>query len=133
MALRVVKTGSDFSLVPEWISRDLNLPDSVAVAGGVVFAVQTGEQAIQHPDNPDGHGRPIPGVHTLTPAELEKFRATPVAPMVLYALDAITGQELYSSKDLLKDWVHFNQPVVAGGRVFLVSHDAHVYAFGLGR
>jgi hypothetical protein len=28
--------------------------------------------------------------------------------------------------------VHFNQPVVAGGRVFLVSHDAHVYAFGLG-
>ena len=28
--------------------------------------------------------------------------------------------------------MHFNQPVVAGGRVFLVSHDAHVYAFGLG-
>ena len=52
--------------------------------------------------------------------------------MVLYALDAVTGRELYSSKDLLKDWVHFNQPVVAGGRVFLVSHDAHVYAFGLG-
>ncbi|HWU56120.1 MAG TPA: PQQ-binding-like beta-propeller repeat protein [Rhizomicrobium sp.] len=133
MALRVVKTGSDFSLVPEWISHDLNLPDSVAVAGGVVFAVQTGEQAIQHPDNPEGHGRPIPGVHTLTQAELEKFRATPVAPMVLYALDALTGEELYSSKDLLKDWVHFNQPVVAGGRVFLVSHNAHVYAFGLGR
>jgi outer membrane protein assembly factor BamB len=131
MALKVAKTGSDFSLVPEWISRDLNLPDSVAVANGVVFAVQTGEQAIQHPDNPDGHGRPIPGVHTLTAAELEKFRATPVGPMMLYALDALTGKELYSSKDALKDWVHFNQPVVAGGRVYLVSHDAHVYAFGL--
>ena len=132
MALRVAKTGSDFSLAPEWISRDLNLPDNVAVANGVVFAVQTGEQAVQHPDNPDGHGRAMAGVHTLTAAELEKFRATPVAPMVLYALDAVTGRELYSSKDLLKDWVHFNQPVVAGGRVFLVSHDAHVYAFGLG-
>jgi outer membrane protein assembly factor BamB len=132
MALRIAKTGSDLSLVPEWISRDLNLPDNVAVANGVVFAVQTGEQAIQHPDNPDGHGRAIAGVHTLTQAELEKFRATPVAPMVLYALDAVTGRELYSSKDALKDWVHFNQPVVAAGRVFLVSHDAHVYAFGLG-
>jgi len=54
-----------------------------------------------------------------------------VAPMVLYALDAVTGRELYSSKDLLASWVHFNQPVVAAGRVFLVSHDAHVYAFGL--
>ena len=132
MALRVAKTGSDYSLVPEWISRDLNLPDNVAVANGVVFAVQTGEQAVQHPDNPDGHGRPVAGVHTLTPAELEKFRATPVAPMVLYALDAVTGQELWSSKDAIKNWVHFNQPTVAGGRVFLVSHDARVYAFGLG-
>jgi len=132
MALRVAKTGSDYSLVPEWISRDLNLPDNVAVANGVVFAVQTGEQAVQHPDNPDGHGRPVAGVHTLTPAELEKLRATPVAPMVLYALDAVTGQELWSSKDAIKNWVHFNQPTVAGGRVFLVSHDARVYAFGLG-
>jgi outer membrane protein assembly factor BamB len=132
MALRVEKTGSDFSLAPAWISRDLYLPDNVAVANGVVFAVQTGEQAIQHPDNPDGHGRALPGQHALTAAELEKFRATQVAPLTLYALDAVTGRELYSSKDLLKDWVHFNQPVVAGGRVFLVSHDAHVYAFGLG-
>ena len=131
MALRVEKTGSEFSLAPAWISRDLNLPDNVAVANGVVFAVQTGEQAIQHPDNPDGHGRALPGRHALTQAELEKFRATPVAPMVLYALDAVTGRELYSSKDLLASWVHFNQPVVAAGRVFLVSHDAHVYAFGL--
>jgi outer membrane protein assembly factor BamB len=102
------------------------------VANGVVFAVQTGEQAIQHPDNPQGHGRPLPGKHALTEAELEKFRVIAVAPMVLYALDAVTGRELYSSKDLLKDWVHFNQPVVAAGKVFLVSHDAHVYAFGLG-
>jgi len=129
--LRVEKIGSEFSLAPAWISRDLNLPDNVAVANGVVFAVQTGEQAIQHPDNPDGHGRALPGRHALTQAELEKFRATPVAPMVLYALDAVTGRELYSSKDLLASWVHFNQPVVAAGRVFLVSHDAHVYAFGL--
>jgi len=131
MALRLSKEGAE--LVPQWISRDLNLPDNVAVANGLVFAVQTGEQAIQHPDNPEGHGRPINGRPALTPAELAKFRATPVAPMTLYALDALTGQELYSSGDLLKDWVHFSQPVVAAGRVFLVSHDAHVYAFGLGR
>jgi outer membrane protein assembly factor BamB len=129
MALRVAGA----ALVPQWISRDLNLPDNVAVANGLVFAVQTGEQAIQHPDNPEGHGRAINGQHALTQAELAKFRATPVAPMTLYAFDALTGQELYASEGLLKDWVHFSQPVVAAGRVFLVSHDAHVYAFGLGR
>jgi outer membrane protein assembly factor BamB len=131
MALRLVKEGPGLKLVPQWISRDLNLPDNVAVANGLVFAVQTGEQAIQHPDNPEGHGRPVNEKRALTPAELAKFRATPVAPMTLYAFDALTGQELYASE--LKDWVHFSQPVVAAGRVFLVSHDAHVYAFGLGR
>jgi outer membrane protein assembly factor BamB len=131
MALRVAKEGSGTTLVPQWISRDLNLPDNVAIANGLVFAVQTGEQAIQHPDNPEGHGRAINGQHALTPAELAKFRAKPVAPMTLYAFDALTGQELYASE--LKDWVHFSQPVVAAGRVFLVTHDGHVYAFGLGR
>ena len=51
--------------------------------------------------------------------------------MVLYALDAQSGKQLYSSGKLLANWVHFNQPTVAQGKVFLVSHDAHVYAFGL--
>jgi len=27
--------------------------------------------------------------------------------------------------------VHFSEPVVAQGKVFLVTHDAHVIAFGL--
>jgi hypothetical protein len=29
--------------------------------------------------------------------------------------------------------VHFSEPVVALGKVFVVTHDAHVYAFGLKR
>ena len=48
MALQVVEKDGAFSLVPQWISRDLQVPDNVAVAGGVVFAVQTGEQTAQH-------------------------------------------------------------------------------------
>jgi len=50
---------------------------------------------------------------------------------VLYAFDAETGKTLYSSKKIIPGWVHFNEPVVALGRVFVVSHDSHVYAFGL--
>lgn len=29
--------------------------------------------------------------------------------------------------------LHFSQPAVALGKLFLVAHDAHVYAFGLKR
>ena len=131
MALQVTENEKDLSLNPLWISRDLAVPDNVAIANGVVFAVQTGEQTFQHSQNPEGHGQPRNGEAAETIDGLAKFRSTPVAGMMLVALDALTGKELYSSGKLLADWVHFNQPTVAQGKVFLVSHDAHVYAFGL--
>ena len=64
-------------------------------------------------------------------AEAAKFRATPVSNLVLYAFDAETGKQLYSSDKIITSWVHFSEPVVALGKVFVVSWDAHVYAFGL--
>lgn len=133
MALQVVEKDGGIALEPQWMSRDLALPDNVAVANGVVYAVQTGEQPLQHFLDPEAHGRATAGQQPETPASLGKFRSTPIAPMVLYALDARTGKELYSSGKLLTNWVHFNQPTVAQGKVFLVSHDGHVYAFGLAR
>jgi outer membrane protein assembly factor BamB len=60
-----------------------------------------------------------------------KFRATPVTNLVMYALDAQTGKELYSSEKLIPSWVHYSEPVVAAGKVFVVTWDAHLYAFGL--
>jgi outer membrane protein assembly factor BamB len=133
MALQVTDEGHGPVLTPLWMSRDLAVPDNVAVANGVVYAVQTGEQTLQHVSNPEEHGKVAPGQQAETIASLAKFRSTPLAPMVLYALDAKTGKELYSSGKLLGSWVHFSQPAVAQGKVFLVSHDAHVYAFGLKR
>ena len=64
-------------------------------------------------------------------ARSAKFRATPVSHLVLYAFDAETGKQLYSSDKIITSWVHFSEPVVALGKVFVVSWDAHVYAFGL--
>jgi len=133
MALQVVEKDGGLALAPLWMSRDLAVPDNVAVANGVVYAVQTGEQTLQHMGNPEGHGRAANGEPPETIAGLAKFRSTPLTGMVLYALDAQTGKELYSSGKLLANWVHFSQPSVALGKVFLVSHDARVYAFGLRR
>ena len=59
------------------------------------------------------------------------LRSTPVSNMMLYAYDAVSGKQLWTSGKALTDWVHFSEPVVALGKVFVVTHDAHVYAFGL--
>ena len=47
------------------------------------------------------------------------------------AFDAQTGKTLWSSDKIITNWVHFSEPVVALGKVFVVTHDAHVFAFGL--
>jgi len=127
MAFQLTGQGDAVSLTPEWISGDMIMPDPPVVANGVVYATQTGGQAIQNPTLPDGSR-----LNSATAASA-KFRSTPVGNLILYAFDAETGKQLYSSKGLIKDWTHFSQPVVALGKVYLVTHDAQVIAFGVGR
>jgi outer membrane protein assembly factor BamB len=125
MAFQVVSEGDKVSLNPEWISGNMIMPDPPVVANGVVYATQTGGQAMQNPTLPDGSR-----LNSATAAS-SKYRSTPVGNIILYAFDAETGKQLYSSKDMIKDWTHFSQPVVALGKVYLVSHDARVYALGV--
>jgi outer membrane protein assembly factor BamB len=123
MAVQVVAEGDSVSEIPAWTSPDMIMPDPPVVANGVVYATQTGGQLWQRAPTPDG-SMPDEAATTL-------YRATQVGNLILYALDAETGKVLYSSGKAITDWVHFGEPVVALGKVFLVTHDAHVYAFGV--
>jgi outer membrane protein assembly factor BamB len=98
-------------LVPTWMSRDMQVPDPPAVANGVVYVLQTGENTVQRAS--------------------AKVRSTPVTNAVLYALDGETGKELYSSDKAIDSWTHFSEPVIADGKVYVSTWDGRVYAFGL--
>jgi outer membrane protein assembly factor BamB len=126
MAFQVVAEDGKAALLPQWISPDMIVPDPPVVANGVLFAIQTGEQTIQSPAYV--HGTQDQINHNPLSA---KYRSTPVNNLVLFAFDAETGKQLSASEKIIPDWVHFSEPVVALGKVFVVSHDAHVYAFGL--
>ena len=97
-------------LEPAWISSDFDLPDAVVIANGVVFALSTGENAVQK------------GGETRRPQNTH--------PAVLKALDAWSGKELYNSGDAMSSWVHFSGLAVSNGRVFAADHDSNVYCFG---
>ena len=112
MAFRVAIEEDKPVFVPEWMSRDMALPDPPVVANGVVFATQTGEDATQRGNT------------------LEQ-RTTNTGRIVLHAFDAATGEELYNSGLQIESWSHFGGLAVSDGRVYLVSWDAKVYAFGL--
>lgn len=96
-------------LEPVWISRDMHTPDPPVVANGVVYGLQTGKNSTE-----TRSGGKQPGTNA-----------------VLYALDAETGRQLYSSEKLIDSFTHFSEPVVAGGKVFVSTWDGKVYAFGL--
>lgn len=127
MAFEVVKRGDAIVAEARWMSNDMVMPDPPVVANGVLYATSTGGQAGQNPLGPDGKRL------VATTPESIKNRSTPVDNLKLYAFDAVTGKQLYSSKQTIKNWVHFGEPVVALGKVYLVTNDAQVIAFGLGK
>jgi outer membrane protein assembly factor BamB len=111
MAFKVAEEDSEPTLEAAWISEDFDIPDPPVIANGVLFALSTGENAVQRGG--------------------EKMRLTNTHPAVLRALDAATGKELFNSKDAIATWVHFSGLAVADGQVYVVDHDSNVYAFGL--
>jgi outer membrane protein assembly factor BamB len=100
------------TLAPRWMSREMHAPEPPTAANGVVYVLLSGKTS----DESRGAVEAPAGVEPNA---------------VLYALDAQTGQELYSSKNLIPSFTHFNEPVVVGGQVYVCTWDGKIYAFGL--
>jgi outer membrane protein assembly factor BamB len=103
-------------LSPAWISRDMNSPLPPVIANGVVFAVSAGDLTRQFEKSPDGD------------IIVERFKTSTHA--TLYALDAATGKELYSSRNLITSPAALTGLTVANGRIYFGTADGTLYAFG---
>jgi hypothetical protein len=101
------------TLRPAWVSRDLVSPVPPAVVNGVVFAVSSGEYRTGDPGVDAGQ------------------RAKRSKPAVLYALDALTGKELWNSGNTIASFVHAVGPSAGDSQVYVVTYDGTVYAFGI--
>jgi outer membrane protein assembly factor BamB len=118
LAFQVRESGGRPILVPVWQSRDMVTAEPPVVANGVVFALAGGEFTGQTNDAEGG----------LFTAEQRIQRSVPAK---LYALDALTGKELYSSGDQISSFLHQSGLAVAGGRVIFGTFDGTIYCFGI--
>jgi outer membrane protein assembly factor BamB len=105
-AFKVEEQGGKTVLTPAWVSRDMNFPQAPVIANGVVFALSSGEFNRQM--------SPKNGTHAT-----------------LYALDAATGKELYSSRNLMTAPAALTGMTVANGRVYFGTTDGTFYTFGM--
>ena len=122
------------------ISAGVSLPENAAKLNGstphgavVAFRVE------------DANGKPA-----LNPVWVSRDMVNPAPPRVangvlialaggdaatharLYALDAATGAELYSSKDQIPTFTRLSGVSIGDGHAFFTDHDNVLYSFGIG-
>jgi outer membrane protein assembly factor BamB len=119
VAFKVEDKGAKTTLIPTWMSRDMNLAEPPVIANGIVFAYGNGENTVQ--------ATPEEGL--LANTSENRIRKSTHA--VIYALDAKTGKELWSSGDTITSFAHFSGLSIANGRFYLGTFDSNLYSFGL--
>jgi outer membrane protein assembly factor BamB len=116
VAFKVEEKDGQTMLTPAWISASVPSPAPVVTANGVVFALATGTPASTvRPD-----GKP----YAAAALQKASTRAT------LYALDAATGKQLYSSGTTVSGHAAGSGLAVANGRIYFATSDNTVYCFG---
>ena len=113
VAFRIVDQNGIPTLQPAWASRDMMSPAPPTIVNGVVFAISSGE-------------------HRSSDAQMTAAqRVQRSKPAVLYALDAATGKELWSSGTTITSFVRGVGPSAGDGQVYVVTYDGTIYAFGI--
>ena len=118
VALKLEEKNGQPVLTPAWMSRDMDLAEPPVIANGVVYTFGNGEDATQA--TAEG------GLDSSAPRRIPLSKHA-----VLYALDAQTGRELYSSGTQITSFNHFSGVSVANGRVYIGTFDGMLYCFGL--
>ncbi len=120
-AFKLEERAGKLQLTPAWLSRNMDQADPAVIANGVVFGYGNGEDATQ--------STPEIGLAYNTAAN----RVARSGHATLYALDARTGDELWSSGDQITSFNHFTSLSVANGRVYIGTYDGKLYCFGVDR
>jgi outer membrane protein assembly factor BamB len=117
-AFRVSDKNGQLTLDPAWVSRDMFRGEPVVIANGVVYGYGSGEETKQ--------AWPDKGLFMQSSIRIQRgTHAT------IYAMDALTGKELWNSGNQIASWNHFAGLSIANGRLYLGTYDGYLYCFGL--
>jgi hypothetical protein len=112
VAWKLVEQNGAPTLQPAWVSRDLSAPLTPTIINGVVFVTSSGEFRASDGKAPAAQ------------------RAQRSSHAVLYALDGLTGKELWSSGETITSFTRGGALSGGVGQIYLTTYDSAIYAFG---
>jgi outer membrane protein assembly factor BamB len=118
LALKLKEKDGKVTLAPAWLSRNMMTSEPPVIANGVVFVLAAGEFTGQANDE-------VGGLYSA------QDRIKRSVPAKLFALDARTGKELYSSGDQITSFLHQAGLSIADNKVMFGTFDGTIYCFGL--
>ncbi|MEO8372989.1 MAG: pyrrolo-quinoline quinone [Candidatus Solibacter sp.] len=119
-AFKVQEVNGKTQLVPAWISGDMNRGEPPIVANGVVYSFGSGENTAQ-------------AYFDIGLDDVASRRIPNSTHAVLYALDALTGKELWNSGKEITSFAHNGELSIANGRVYLGTFDGMLYCYGIAK
>jgi len=129
---KVVESAGKWSLAPAWLSRNMDMGEEATYANGILFTYASGADQTQVvPDvawDAPGGGRVGGGLSSGAARRIPLGRHA-----TIFALDAATGRELWSSGDQITSFAHFTGITVANGRIYLGTYDGTMYCFGVAK
>jgi hypothetical protein len=111
VAWRIAETQGSVTLEKGWTSRELISPLPPTIINGVVFVTSGGESRM----------RSLPSERASAPSQ---------SNAVLYALDGVSGRELWNSGSVIKSFVRGAALSGGVGQIYVGTHDGTLYAFG---
>lgn len=118
IAMKLIERDGAPHIEPVWRSRNMMTAEPPIIVNGVIFVLAGGEFT--------GQANDAEGGLYSSEQRIEKSQSAK-----LYALDAETGKELYSSGDQISSFLHQAGPSTAGNQVIFGTFDGTVYSFGL--
>ena len=130
---KVEEAGGKWLLTPAWLSDDMDNAETAIIANGIVFTYASGEDARQARIDTAWNEPPPPPPPQIPTSLQSAMRIQGSRHATMYALDATTGKQLWSSGDQITSWNHFSGISVANGRAYIPTFDGTVYCFGVAR
>jgi hypothetical protein len=112
-AMKISSSNGTPTIASGWVSRQMRAPLAPVIVNGVAFVVSSGEYL-------------PPAGASVNAAD----RTRRSVPAVLYALDALTGRELWSSGTTIASFARGPATWPGIGQIHVATYDNTVYAFG---